>query len=471
MVDFSLIIPIFNIESKLRRCIDSLLCQSWDSYEIILVNDASTDGSGRICREYSDLNAKCKVVNHELNIGLPSARNSGVRFATGRYIWHIDGDDYVSDSRALEKIIRRLTDDGTIIAVFGLYLLTTDGKKAKNLFDDGIYDPSFILAKAGGNSIFTYVYSRELCTKLEVYSLEGVNIGEDQILVSKLLRCAASVSTFKECFYVYDMTASSIMRKRWSIWQYMQDRLYLLCFKDLYKDRSLVLQKLLSVRNGYVKSNLLKRAISDLNRYQYDMYDYAVYSDTQGHGAEPALVSVKHVDFSESHFMELLENVKFVIHVGCHKTATTAIQSILHLAKNDLSLQGVVYIDLDDFRSRVTTKLGELTESQVRSELLKLILSQTYAKINRVVISDENIIRKKGKNGAPCLKNSCDVQLLRNLIAALNGYRCELIVSIREYAPYLTSMHSEIARHRTYVSINELYPNLNLGTCSWTALH
>lgn len=96
MVEVSVIVPVYNVEKQLRRCLDSLINQTIDSYEIICVNDCSPDGSAKIIKEYERSNpSQIKVITNECNIGLGLTRNRGIEAAQGEYILFVDSDDYV----------------------------------------------------------------------------------------------------------------------------------------------------------------------------------------------------------------------------------------------------------------------------------------------------------------------------------------------------------------------------------------
>ena len=89
----SYIVPIYNVEKYLRKCVDSLLEQNYSDYEIILINDGSTDNSGAICDEYARMFDNIRVI-HQENAGLSAARNAGLALAQGEYICFVDSDDY-----------------------------------------------------------------------------------------------------------------------------------------------------------------------------------------------------------------------------------------------------------------------------------------------------------------------------------------------------------------------------------------
>ncbi len=98
----SVIVPIYKVERYIKFCIDSILMQSFQDFEIILIDDASPDGSVELCQKLYGDNDKIKFVRHERNLGLGSARNTGIKHARGKYIAFVDSDDFILPD-ALEK--------------------------------------------------------------------------------------------------------------------------------------------------------------------------------------------------------------------------------------------------------------------------------------------------------------------------------------------------------------------------------
>lgn len=92
----SVIVPIYNVEKYLRKCIKSIINQTYQNLEIILVDDGATDNSGEICEEYAKKDNRIKVI-HKVNGGLSDARNAGIEVATGDYIGFVDSDDYIAE--------------------------------------------------------------------------------------------------------------------------------------------------------------------------------------------------------------------------------------------------------------------------------------------------------------------------------------------------------------------------------------
>jgi len=103
---FSIIIPVYNVEAYLKKCLDSVLNQRYTNFEIILINDGSTDTSSSICERYVELDSRIYLF-HQVNSGLSVARNTGLANATGDYIWFVDSDDWIAPD-ALEVLFSKL---------------------------------------------------------------------------------------------------------------------------------------------------------------------------------------------------------------------------------------------------------------------------------------------------------------------------------------------------------------------------
>lgn len=116
----SVIVPVYNVEPYLRRCVDSILRQTYRNLEVLLVDDGSTDSSGDICEEYARQDSRVTVL-HQKNGGLSAARNTGIERAGGACLAFVDSDDFI-DSRMLETLYQDLTEQGADAAVCGYRL-------------------------------------------------------------------------------------------------------------------------------------------------------------------------------------------------------------------------------------------------------------------------------------------------------------------------------------------------------------
>lgn len=103
-MQFSIVIPVYNVQQYLNACIQSVVSQSMRDFELIVVDDGSTDGSEKICDEWAEKDSRIRVV-HQKNKGLADARNIGIDEARGEYLLFLDSDDYWSDLKGLEKLV------------------------------------------------------------------------------------------------------------------------------------------------------------------------------------------------------------------------------------------------------------------------------------------------------------------------------------------------------------------------------
>ena len=125
MMRVSIVVPIYNVEQYLAECVDSLIIQTYGKIEIILVDDGSTDNSGKIADEYGMKDLRIKVI-HKKNGGLSDARNAGIVVARGEYIMFVDSDDYV-DSRFVETALSAAQDHSADIVSFKFTAVYEDG--------------------------------------------------------------------------------------------------------------------------------------------------------------------------------------------------------------------------------------------------------------------------------------------------------------------------------------------------------
>lgn len=120
---------VYNVEKYIAQCIESIINQSFNNLEIILVNDGSTDASGEICESYAEYDSRIKVI-HQKNGGLSAARNTGILNSQSDYITFIDGDDYIH-RQYVEHLFRALQQECADIACAGYWTVSDSGKKQK----------------------------------------------------------------------------------------------------------------------------------------------------------------------------------------------------------------------------------------------------------------------------------------------------------------------------------------------------
>lgn len=214
MILFSVIIPVYNIEKYLKRSVNSILSQNYENYEIILVNDGSTDNSGKICEEFAKKSSKVKFINIK-NSGVAVARNEGIKKAKGDYILFLDGDDFFKTTifhDCEEAIIKNKSD----IVVFGYNKITENDE----IFNEIIPEKNYKLVDLLNSSyeltmlLWNKVYSRKLFSKIDLSSLNGITFSEDSYLTTLLLCQTAKISFIDRSEYNYLYRESSVTHKR-----------------------------------------------------------------------------------------------------------------------------------------------------------------------------------------------------------------------------------------------------------------
>lgn len=126
----TIVVPIYNVEKYIRRCLDSILNQTFTNYEVLMIDDGSTDSSSEICDEYQKKYSNFKAI-HKQNGGLGYARNTGIENANGDYIVFIDGDDYISNNH-IENIFMEIEKNKADACYCGYTRYLRDGKKVEN---------------------------------------------------------------------------------------------------------------------------------------------------------------------------------------------------------------------------------------------------------------------------------------------------------------------------------------------------
>ena len=117
MCVFSVIVPVYNVEKYLEQCLNSILSQSFKDFELICVNDCSTDSSLQILNRYAEQDSRMKILNHEVNSGLSVARNTGIDASIGEFIVFVDSDDWI-EPKHLETVFNAFENHTDITSVF-----------------------------------------------------------------------------------------------------------------------------------------------------------------------------------------------------------------------------------------------------------------------------------------------------------------------------------------------------------------
>lgn len=133
MKKISIIIPLYNAEKYIARCLDSIIIQSYKNFEIVIINDKSKDDSWNVLNQYvsNNLNINFKIINNEINLGLSKTRNKGIEIATGDYILFMDNDDTLVDELSLQHFINAIDNDPDIVIGKTRFLQNDEPKESR----------------------------------------------------------------------------------------------------------------------------------------------------------------------------------------------------------------------------------------------------------------------------------------------------------------------------------------------------
>lgn len=216
----SIIVPVYNVEKYLNRCVDSLLNQSYKSIEIILINDGSTDDSGIICDTYKDSHKNVKVLHHERSSGSAgSSRNSGLNIASGDYISFIDSDDWIHPEM-MNTMLKAIQVNKTEIAECELirtdrfFIDSLNDTDFKNTFLENRLDALKRIINNQRFSVCVRLYDISVIKKIRFP--ENV-ISEDVYFTINVFYNINNLVRIDTPFYYYHLTPNSITRKTYSL--------------------------------------------------------------------------------------------------------------------------------------------------------------------------------------------------------------------------------------------------------------
>ena len=205
----SIVIPVYNAEKSLGRCITSVLRQTYSDYEVILVDDGSSDRSFAICSEFAQSDGRIKVLQQP-NGGVSIARNTGLEHARGSWITFIDSDDYV-EKNYLKNLVDGIVDDKTDVVITGYVTVDTQGKTISTQPRQArITIKTFVETMDDWERFFNgpcaKLYNTKIIQKYVIRFPAGVHIGEDKVFNSKFLLFCRQLAFVDVADYKYDIS-------------------------------------------------------------------------------------------------------------------------------------------------------------------------------------------------------------------------------------------------------------------------
>lgn len=275
---FSIIVPIYNVEDYVEDCILSVLNQSFKAFELILVDDGSTDNSGFICDKYKKDNDQIRVI-HKKNGGLVSARKAGVAIANGKYAVCLDGDDWIAENH-LSELYQVITKYAPDIICFDYYEVV-DGKcmERKGIFGSGFYSyedmlkniyPYAIQTEDGTEfppTIWAKVYRMELYRTEQLLVDDRIKIGEDAACTIPCVLHANNVYILDKPLYYYRRNNISMTKNRkpfsWDVPELIEKHI-----RERVKTNILDLQQQISRRTVHALINVVKTQFYREEKYR-----------------------------------------------------------------------------------------------------------------------------------------------------------------------------------------------------------
>lgn len=219
-VPFSVVVPVYNVEDYLSQCLDSLANQTFDDFEVICVNDGSTDSSSQILQEYASKDSRITIINQE-NKGLSGARNTAMEYVNGKYVIFLDSDDWL-ENNALEELYNKVKNQNLDIVFYSMNTFQQDtGKFSQDQF--GFYS---VIDSNFDNDVFSYkdlidvlfkvphavinkMFNVKFLKNINAQFMEGLTY-EDLLYFLPVFVKAKKVAIIRKPLYNYRIRSSSI---------------------------------------------------------------------------------------------------------------------------------------------------------------------------------------------------------------------------------------------------------------------
>ncbi len=217
----SIIVPVYNTEKYLRRCLNSLVNQTLKSIEIICIDDGSVDNSINILEEFAQSDSRIKILNGE-HFGVSAARNKGMDYASGEYLGFVDSDDWV-DLDFFEKLYNAAARNDADIAVAGIMRLSKFRQKYFLQYDREVVSQNsnekFLICDVPAqNYVWNKIYKLSEIRYNNIRFSEGVYY-EDIILTPQLIYCLEKLVAVPDTYYYYWRTSDSIVSNKGGIYR------------------------------------------------------------------------------------------------------------------------------------------------------------------------------------------------------------------------------------------------------------
>lgn len=276
----SIIVPVYNVEIYVASCIQSILDQTYTNFELLLINDGSTDASGEICDQFAEKDGRIKVI-HNTNHGVSYSRNLGLTMVKGEYIAFCDADDMYKENYLMEMYMAALHHEADIVICNYSYLhkqqIKVSDRASGVIEKEEIYRRIFIDNTIGG-FVWNKFFKKEAIAGIRFD--ENIQICEDTYFVCNTLNKVTKVYYVSESLYLYRLHQNSTMNNIRNMFDESGNLKYALVYEKMLQDGTVTQQYAqyikadecvlaISVKCDYLNSGVLvdKGIIKKLNRY------------------------------------------------------------------------------------------------------------------------------------------------------------------------------------------------------------
>lgn len=215
MYKISFIVPVYNAAPYLHRCIGSILGQTYQNYELILINDGSTDNSLEICQEYAG--KENLIIITQPNAGVSAARNAGLRMATGDYYFFVDSDDWIEE-QSLEHISQYLNTNNADVLRIGCQIVRNGSAMPESLNKTGKIAIGVLMKrKYFCPALWGYLFKASLIRENKIAFIQSLKYSEDSNFIFKCLSISKCIHLLDEQVYNYNVRENSAIRQNFTI--------------------------------------------------------------------------------------------------------------------------------------------------------------------------------------------------------------------------------------------------------------
>lgn len=272
--------PIYNAEKYLHKAINSILSQTINDWELILIDDGSTDSSSSICEQYAIQDKRIKVI-HKINEGVAMARDAGIKLAQGEYSIHVDSDDWI-EPIALEELYKRAQKENADIVISD-YFINENNKQVLSLQCPNTTNPNLILINILNKTLFGALWNKLIRTELyQKYNLkffQNINYCEDVLICAQLLKHSeVKVVYLNKALYHYRINFNSITHNI-SRQHYLVRKMFQTKLDEILTDNIYIKSKQISAlgvfTEGFMNNCLTIKEIHDeFIKNQYAAFHY-----------------------------------------------------------------------------------------------------------------------------------------------------------------------------------------------------